>query len=251
MSTIRKRKAAKKVTIADVARKVGYSTTVVSHAINGYARSTAKRVSPFKAARRMGYRPDVFARGLVTQRSQLIGLVVPGIITSFYPETILPLKLRLEAADYGLLVMTSDDAAAGERRAIEFLRQRKIDGLIVGAGGRRSRDASRYDQIAGEGTPVVMLDRWLPSQQCHSVASDNQTGAEQGTQHLLELGHRRIGVVRLRSACSTTRERMAGYKKALAAAGVGYDAELIRAGLQHRPRLLHRRRRRAPLAARR
>jgi LacI family transcriptional regulator len=136
------------------------------------------------------------------------------------------LKIRLEAADYGLLVMTSDDARQGERRAIEFLRQREIDGMIV-APAKDAKDASLYDEIAAEGTPVVMLDRWLRSAKCHSVATDNVSGAEQATRHLLELGHRRIGVIKLRSTCSTTRERMAGYKKALSAAGVAFDPKLV------------------------
>lgn len=141
-----------KISIRDVGKAVGYSTTVVSHALNGYARinpKTRERIQ--RVARRMGYRPNVFARSLATQQSRLIGLVVPGIVTSFYPETILPLKLRLEAADYGLLVMTSDDAAEGERRAIELLRQRHIDGLIV-APAKDVKDALLYDGIAAEGT---------------------------------------------------------------------------------------------------
>jgi LacI family transcriptional regulator len=217
----------RKVSIRDVAKKVGYSTTVVSHAMNGYARINPQTRRQIQAvARQMGYRPNVFARSLATRRSGLIGMVVPGIITSFYPETILPLKTCLEGAGYGLLLMTSDDAKQAERRAIEFLRRRQIDGLIV-APARDVKDASLYDEMAAEGTPVVMLDRWIASARCHSVATDNSAGAEQATRHLIELGHRRIGLVKLRSTCSTTQERTAGYRKALSAAGVAFDAGLV------------------------
>ena len=216
----------RKVSIRDVARKVGYSTTVVSHAMNGYAHINPQTRRQIQAvARQMGYRPNVFARSLATRHSGLIGMVVPGIITSFYPETILPLKVRLEAAGYGLLLMTSDDAKQAERRAVEFLRRRQIDGLVV-APARDVKDASLYDEMAAEGTPVVMLDRWIASARCHSVATDNSAGAEQATRHLIELGHRRIGLVKLRSTCSTTRERTAGYKRAPPAAGVAFDAGL-------------------------
>jgi LacI family transcriptional regulator len=222
-----KPKATTKVSIHDVAKRVGYSTTVVSHALNGYARinkDTRERIQ--RIAAKMGYRPNIFGRSLATQRSRLIGVVVPGIVTSFYPETILPLKMRLQAADYGLLMMTSDDTRRGECDAIEFLRQRQVDGLVVSP-AKGSKDASLYEELTRAGTPVVMIDRWLPSTTSCSVASDNVMGAEQVTAHLLKLGHRRIGVVKGGGDCSSTRERLAGYKKALAAGGVDYDPQLV------------------------
>ncbi|MEP7361896.1 MAG: LacI family DNA-binding transcriptional regulator [Acidobacteriota bacterium] len=217
----------KRVTIADVARKVGYSTTVVSHALNGYARINEQtRTHIQQVARKMGFRPNIFARNLVTQTSQLVGIVAPGIVTSFYPEVILPLKIRLEEAGYGLLIMTSDDSDQEEQRSLDLLRERKVDALVV-VPHKSARDGLRYDEIAGDNTPVVMIDRWLKTERCHSVTTDNLAGAEMATGHLLALGHRRIGVVKARSLCSTTRERMAGYKKALSAAGVAFDRELV------------------------
>jgi LacI family transcriptional regulator len=217
----------KKVGIGDVAKRVGYSPTVVSHALNDYPRINKQtREYIQRVANQMGYRPNVFARSLVTQRSQLIGIVVPGIITSFYPETIMPLKARLEEAGYGLLIMTSEDSDQEEQRAIEFLRERRIDALIV-APHKGAKNASRYDEIVTAGTPVVMIDRWVRSAKCHSVTTDNRSGAELATRHLLEMGHRRITVVKVRSVCSATRERMTGYKRALAAFGVAYDGGLV------------------------
>ncbi|MEI6503207.1 MAG: substrate-binding domain-containing protein, partial [Armatimonadota bacterium] len=136
------------------------------------------------------------------------------------------LKACLEPHGYGVMVMTSHDSRAGEVRATELLSQRKMDALIV-APCKGERDASRLDAIAETGTPVVMIDRWLPSRNCLSVATDNATGAELATRHLLELGHQRIGVVRARFACSSTRERLAGYRKALQSFGVKYDPDLV------------------------
>ena len=214
------------VTIRDVARAAGYSTTVVSHALNGRARvSAATRERIRRVAEELGYRPNIFARNLVTQRSQLIGMVVPGIITSFYPEIITPLREYLEQRGYGLIVMTTEDARRGEDRALDFLVQRKVDGLIV-APSQGRKQAERLDEIAEAGTPVVMIDRYLPSERCHAVVTDNVQGGELGARHLLELGHRRMGVVRARFTCSSTRDRLIGYRRALRAGGVAYDKAL-------------------------
>ena len=150
------------VSIRDVARKVGYSATVVSHAINGYAHQSADRehiqqvAGDGVSAERL--RPQPGHPEFAADRHG--GAGDHHLVLS---EVILPLKIRLEAADYGLLVMTSDDTSRGESRAIEFLRQRKVDGLIV-APAKDVKNASLYDEIAAEGTPVVLFDRWVRSQ---------------------------------------------------------------------------------------
>lgn len=236
-----KNRRAKKtrISIGDVAKKVGYSTTVVSHALNNYSRiNKATREQIQQIAEQMGYRPNVFAQSLKTQRSRLIGLVVPGIVTSFYPEVIGPLRARLDDSGYGLLIMTSDDREKEEQRSLDFLRERQIDALVV-VPNKDTRNGSRYDAFVESGKPVIMIDRWVHSTRCHTVATDNVSGAEMATRHLLELGHRRIAVVKLRSVCSTTLERMRGYKRALRDFGVTYDPELIRSMEHNIGRDLH------------
>lgn len=222
----------KRPTIHNIARKARCSITVVSHALNDNPRINKKtRARIKKIARETGYHPNIFARALVTQRSELIGVVVPGILTSFYPEVIQGIKERLLNKRYGFLLAVSDDNQKEEERMIRFLSRRRIDGIII-APCQNEGNRKFYPRIMKE-IPLVFVDRFLDRLNINSVTTDNVQGGYLATRHLLELGHRRIGLLRAEFTCSTTRERMEGYEKALREYGVPADAELIKSATFH------------------
>lgn len=221
----------KKVTIHDVAKKAGYSITVVSHALNDNPRINEKTREKIKAvAKKLGYYPNIFARSFARQRSELIGVVVPGILTSFYPEVIQGIKERLLQEKYSFILAISDDKREEEKRAIEFLRQRQVDGLII-APCQDEGNRNYYKRLIKDRVPLVFIDRYLHDLDISSVVTDNIEGGYLATKYLLDLGHRRIGLLRAEFNCSTTRERIEGYKKALAEYSVYFDDNLFKSSL--------------------
>lgn len=219
----------KKITIHDVARKAKYSITVVSHALNDNPRineATRKKIKGI--ARKMGYHPNIFARSFARQCSELIGVVVPGILTSFYPEVIRGIKERLWQANYGFILAVSDDEKDEEKKAIEFLKQRQVDGFII-APCQDEGNKAYYKQLIKGNVPVVFIDRFLEGLSANSVVTDNVTGGYLAVKYLLELGHRRIGLLRAAFDCSTTKERIKGYWKALQEQHIARDMQLVKA----------------------
>jgi len=166
----------KRITIHDVARKAGYSITVVSHALNNNPRineNTIKKIK--KVAKKLGYQPNIFGRSFALQRSELVGVIVPGIITSFYPEIIHGIKERLLGNRYELILTVSDDSQEMEKRAIEFLMQRQVDGIII-ASCQDEGNKNYYRKLIKEKIPLIFIDRFLSEVDVSSVVTDNIEG---------------------------------------------------------------------------
>ncbi len=218
----------KRVTIHDVANEAGYSITVVSHALNDNPRINKVTREKIKAvAEKLGYRPNVFARSFALQRSELIGVVVPDIIVSFFPEIIRGIKDRALRDGYDLILATSDGQEEKERSAIQFLKQRQVDGLLIApCHGEKNREC--YQRLVRENFPLVFMDRFLPGLNVASVVTDNIEGGYLATKYLLELGHRRIGFACTDFTGSTTAERIEGYVRALKECGLPREEDLIK-----------------------
>src|SRR5919202_4441674 len=214
------------VTLADIARELGVSKMTVSRAINNHPLinpETRERV--LEVARRMNYQPNQHARALATNRSYLIGVVVPDLMHSYFAEIYRGVEAVARPVGYRNLICNTDENAAKEMDETGALLPR-TDGLIV-ASSLSPGEAGFYRRIIKEGAKVVFIDRRVEGLRCPVVTTDDVKVGVLATEHLVGLGHRRIGHLR-GTAASTAEGRFEGYRRALEKNGIRLDKKLVR-----------------------
>jgi DNA-binding LacI/PurR family transcriptional regulator len=211
-----------RVTTHDVARRAGVSQPTVSLVLSGNPRArvaepTRERV--LRAARELGYRPNLVARGLVSQRSFGLGVVVPDLNNPFFTEVVS--GAERVAAESGYAMLLCDTRQTPAARHVESLRARLIDGVILDPGSASAVPA----ELLAELNVVVIdsADGGLPG-----VTSDVIGTGRQAAQHLLELGHRELGFIGPATDSRVFRLRERGYVEAVSAAGVSIRSEWLR-----------------------
>ncbi len=217
-----------RATIKQVARLSGVSIKTVSRVINGAAYVSAQTLRRVTAAiNRLNYRPNALARGLVTRRSRSIGLVIADIVNPFFPPLVRSVEDAAAARGYNVILCDTDENAARERAAISVLLEKQVDGLILCA----SRVPSGYLKgLANEGVPLVLVNRVLAHPRATAVVVDGVEGGRRATQHLLDLGHRRIAYLAGPAGSFSHRSRLRGYREALAARKIVFDPSLVAGG---------------------
>jgi len=198
--------------LADIAQAVGISTMTASRALNGHPSVTDEtRRKVLAKAEELGYRPNQWARSLVTRRSMMIGLVVPDISHAFYAEITSGIQKSLERQDFYLLLCNSGRDPRTEMREIEALLRNRVEGLIV-ASNQREEDFEYFERLRSQGLPLVFVDRAFPSQRFTCLVTDDVEVGRLATEHLVALGHTRIAHVG-GSNNSVGRLRAEGYRQ--------------------------------------
>lgn len=212
-------------TMADVARAAGVSTATVSHVLNDtrvVSNETAERVR--EAIDRVGYRVDFLARALRTSRTFSVGVVVSDTGHPIFADMIHGIDDVAVKAGLTMLLAHSDERPGREREAIDALRERRIDGLlIVPAAGS---DHEALSEAVGSGLPVVVIDRPIDLD-VDRVASDAEPSLRALTRHILAHGHQQVGIVVGTTENETNSERLAACVDELAAAGCDVAPEHI------------------------
>jgi LacI family transcriptional regulator len=213
-------------TLADIASELGISKMTVSRAINNDPLVKAKtRDRVLEVARRLNYQPNHFARALATNRSYLIGVIVPDLMHSYFAEILHGIGIVARSAKFQIVIGNSEEHIARELSEVEALRVR-TDGLIIAPCVPASK-TEVYGRMIEQGAKIVLIDRTLDGLDCPMVSTDDVEVGLLATQHLIKLGHRRIGHFR-GTATSTSRKRLEGYKRALANHKIPFDKALVR-----------------------
>lgn len=214
------------VTLADIARELGVSKMTISRAINNDPLINAKtRERVLEVARRLNYKPNHHARALATNRSYLIGVIVPDLMHSYFAEILHGVGNVARPADFQIVISNSEEDIEREISEVEALRLR-TDGLII-ASALTLEKINQYKKMVKDGTKIVLIDRTLKGLNCPTVTTDNVKVGMLATEHLIELGHRRIGHLQGTDS-STSKERLDGYKKALAKNKITFDKSLVK-----------------------
>lgn len=225
-----RRSAAGPVTLDQVAQAAGVSPSTVSRILNGTASvSEDKRQAVEQAIGQLGFVPNPVARGLAGGRTLSVGVVTQAIDSPFYGVALRGVEDTLDQAGYSPLFVSGHWNAVEEARCIEMLRGRRVDGLIV-LDGRLADSALR---ACARTLPLVVTGRRLKAANLYSLQFDNFEGARLATAHLLEQGHQRIAFIAGDTAHPDALERERGYRAALEAAGLSFDAALVAPGLFH------------------
>jgi LacI family transcriptional regulator len=215
------------VTLRDVARVAGVHPATVSRALNEETRAlvneeTARRV--LKAAEELGYRPNPIARGLKTNRSYTIGVLIPDLTNPLFPPILRGIEDRLETDGYTPLIANTDNDPERELLDSQTMRARQVDGIIAATA---RRDHRLHDALLEAGTPLVLVNRRQEALPVSSATADDRMGMRLAVEHLLSLGHTRIAHLAGPLDYSTGLDRHESFRETMRAAGLEPDPELV------------------------
>jgi len=217
-----------RVSIKDIAKQAGVSHSTVSRALAEHPlipEPTRRRIQ--RLARKLDYTPNAIARGLVTQRTHAIGVIVTSIADPFVGEVVRGIEQIAGDQRYRVFLGTSHNDPVREVNLVKAMREWRVDGVIVAS----SRVGSLYKPMLKEiGVPIVLINNQHLGAYIHSVGVDDTRGAELATQYLISLGHKIIGHIRGPIEHLASQNRVAGYRRGLAKAGIAYNPGLIIAG---------------------
>lgn len=198
----------RKVGIREVAERAGVATGTVSRVLNGHPSVTEEvRARVKQVIETLGYMPDPLARSMRSKVSRLIGIVIPDLTNPFFSELVQSAEQAATDHGHNVIFMTSFDDVAKEADRLAQLAGRKVDGIIlVPSNGFHAVKPPK-------GLPIVVVDRLMSAYP--GVASDHRHGARLGVEHLLTLGHRRIGFISGPSGSTPANDRLAGYLDAI------------------------------------
>jgi LacI family transcriptional regulator len=223
-----------RITLEDVAREANVSSATVSRVVNnkGYV-SAEVRDRVMAALVRTGYVINRQARGLASGRSQVVGLVVPDLDTSYIGEIVRGIDEELAAVSYDLMLYTTHHRKQRESAFVTTITSGFADGLLLVL---PTNPGAYLETFRRRGFPFVLIDHGGIDDRGPSIGATNEQGAYDATLYLIGLGHERIGFVTGNLAMGSAVDRLHGYKRALAEHGIGEDAALVREGDFHQPR---------------
>jgi DNA-binding LacI/PurR family transcriptional regulator len=230
MDSTTSQRSAATVKLEDVARMAEVSISTVSRVINEpelVREDTRARVQD--AIQALRYQPSRVARRLRVEngRANLIGLITPDIQNPFFADVARGVEDVAQQHGYMIFLGNSDEDATKERRYLDVMRAESVDGLIVPP---ISENDAAMAELSEVGLPMVCVDRRLARVTIDTVVVDNVRGAHEAVDHLIRLGHRRIGFIEGRPELSTSKERLRGYRQALEDHDIAFDRALIREG---------------------
>ena len=214
--------------IQEVARRAKVSTATVSRTINNPAvvdPKTAKRV--WKAIEDLGYYPNSQARSLVSGRSRILGLIVSDITNPFFPEVIKGFEDVAIENGYEILVSSTDYNSARMALCVRRMLERKVEGVAIMTS---EMDKHLIDQLANRNVPMVFLDVGTPGEGISNVRVDYAMGINEAMEHLLSLGHRRIGFISGPLTLKSARIRRSAFLRSLRGHGLDKDKRLVEDG---------------------
>lgn len=214
----------RRITYKDVAEHAGVSVATVSYVLNNGPRpvSTETRIRVEDAIAELGYYPNEVARSLRLQQSSIIGLIIPSATNPVYAEIALELERVCTEAGFLVLLCNSGRQHDREIKFVHMLRAKGVDGVVMMPHAQPMELIEPFQQAR---IPTIVLEHDLPG--VHCLASDDLEGGRLGTQHLIELGHRRIALIKRRPTSALSTERFTGYCQALATAGIAFDPALV------------------------
>ena len=216
------------VTLREVARRAGVHAGTASRALNPQTRSLVNAATASKviaAAEELGYRPNPMARGLKTNRSFTIGVLVPDLTNPLFPPIVRGIEDELATEGYTALLANSDNDRDRERLHFETMKDRQVEGFIMATA---ELDHPLVEDAIAADAPIVLVNRTVDSSRAFAVINDDRKGMALAVNHLVELGHTQIAHIVGPERYSTGKSRYRGFIDAMKAAGLKADRKLIR-----------------------
>jgi LacI family transcriptional regulator len=216
------------VTIKDIAKALNLSTSTVSRALRGsYEISAETKKAVLEYAEKINYRPNPIALSLKERRTRAIGVVVSEIANNFFSQAINGIESIAYNRGYHVIITQSHESEEREKVNVQHLASRGVDGLLVSLSSE-TIDLSHIRELHDRGMPIVFFDRVTDEIQTHKVTANNYLGAFHATEHLVYQGYKRIAHVTSSPYLSITKERLNGYKDALAKHKITFNEGLVK-----------------------
>lgn len=215
------------VTLREVADRAGVHPSTASRALNPATRDlvnamTTERV--MEAAKVLGYRPNSLARGLKTNKTFSIGMLLPDLTNPLFPPIVRGVEDTLGSADYTLVLGNTDNDLEREAQLISSMMDRRVDGMILATAQRHTPSIASL--IEAE-LPLLLVNRTLDKLTVPSVTTDDHVGIGLAIKHLVELGHTRIAHVAGPQHLSTGLDRYRGFQAWMKILGLEVDPQLV------------------------
>jgi DNA-binding LacI/PurR family transcriptional regulator len=222
-----KKQNRKKLTLKDVADSLSLTPATVSKALrDGSDISLETRERVKKACRELGYRPNLLARSLISNRSRILGVIVPDLRISFFSEAVRGMYEEASIKGYECILLAHDEDADKERKKIEFLSDLGVDGILLNsAGGKKNFEL--YKSIFEEGIKIVCWDRKLDELKFKSVIINDISASYNLTEEMIKKGRKNILFLGPHRGIPVCRDRFNGYKMALQKYKIPYRPELV------------------------
>ena len=217
----------KRLTLKDIADILSVTPATVSKALRDSSDiSLETREMVKKVSQKLGYRPNLFARSLISNRSKIIGVLVPDLRISFYSEAVRGMYEESFRKGYQCVFLVHDEIESREKEKLEFLYDIRVDGILLNAAGGKSND-QLLQRMIQEGIRIVCWDRSLDGFDFRSVRIDDMEASYKLTSHLIKKGRNRIMFLGPHTGVPLLRERFKGYKLALKEGGIPFRPELV------------------------
>ena len=216
------------ITIDDVAKLAGVSRATAGRVVGNYGSVSEKsRERVWDAVRQLDYQPNLIARGLRSQTTKTIAVIVGSIRNTYSTALVYAVEKEAQKKGYNVLICTTHEDIEKELKHLKDLNSRKVDGVILMSAYRADANMDKkYKEFYISKLPIVFVDRNIPGINREVIQSENFDASYKATKYLMDMGHRKIGIIAT-SNFSTVQERIKGYKAAFANAGIEYDESLI------------------------
>lgn len=216
------------ITIDDVAKLAGVSRATAGRVVGNYGSVSEKsRERVWGAVRQLDYQPNLIARGLRSQTTKTIAVIVGSIRNTYSTALVYAVEKEAQKKGYNVLICTTHEDIEKELKHLKDLNSRKVDGVILMSAYRADANMDKkYKEFYISKLPIVFVDRNIPGINRDVIQSENFDASYKATKYLMDMGHRKIGIIAT-SNFSTVQERIKGYKAAFANAGIEYDESLI------------------------
>jgi LacI family transcriptional regulator len=215
-------------TIKDIAKALNLSTSTVSRALRGsYEISAETKKQVLEYAEKINYRPNPIALSLKERRTRAIGVVVSEIANNFFSQAINGIESIAYNKGYHVIITQSHESQDRERVNVEHLAAIGVDGLLISLSSE-SVDISYLKELHEKGMPIVFFDRITSEIETHTVTANNYIGAFHATEHLIFGGYKKIAHITSSPYLSITKERLEGYKDALAKHNISFNETLVK-----------------------
>ncbi len=215
-------------TIKDIARALNLPTSTVSRALRGsYEISAETKKQVLEYAEKINYRPNPIALSLKERRTRAIGVVVSEIANNFFSQAINGIESIAYNRGYHVIITQSHESHDREKVNVEHMAARGVDGLLISLSSE-SVDLSYLRELHEKGMPIVFFDRVTTEIETHTVVANNYMGAFHATEHLIYEGYKRIAHLTSSPYLSITKERLEGYKDALAKHNMPFNEAMVK-----------------------
>jgi len=217
----------KEVTLKQIAENLGISVTTVSKALKNYP-DVSKRTKELvkEEAKKLHYKPNVFAVNLRTKESKTVGLIIPEVVHHFFSSVINGIIEEAERKGYLVIILQSNESYKLEKKQVDLLISKRVDGIMMSL-ANDTVDTSHLLEIQEHDIPLVMFDKISKMIKCSKIIINDRQAAYDATKHLIDSGCKRIAHFRGALLPQNSIDRFLGYKKALEDNGLEYDSSLV------------------------